>query len=237
MVKDLRELDKYSWTGHSAILGRRKNPLIPYKPPDSGKRSDDTKNKSAIPNSKSETSLAERTTQDVLLHFGDTLKIARERYRQFIKNGIRQGSRPELQGGGLIRSAGGEKRGLVGRKKEEMEKGDERILGSGDFVIHALNRANEPFEKSDKNPISLDELIKRVTKDRKIDLKDLLSSKRTQEISNTRAIISYLAAIELRNSGTKIASQLRLSEKSVSRCIERGKKLLDKHEKLIDYLQ
>ena len=145
--------------------------------------------------------------------------------------------RPELQGGGLIRSAGGDKRGVVGRKREEREKGDERILGSGDFVIHALNRANELFERSINTPISLDELIKRVTKDRKIDLKDLLSSKRTQEISNARAIISYLAAVELRNSGTKIASQMRLSEKSVSRCIERGKKLIDHGEKLLDYLQ
>jgi len=29
LVKDLRELDKFPWTGHSTILGRRKNPLIP----------------------------------------------------------------------------------------------------------------------------------------------------------------------------------------------------------------
>ena len=29
LVKDLKELDRYPWTGHSAILGRRKNPLIP----------------------------------------------------------------------------------------------------------------------------------------------------------------------------------------------------------------
>jgi chromosomal replication initiation ATPase DnaA len=90
-----------------------------------------------------------------------------------------------------------------------------------------------------------------VTQDRKIDLKDLLSYKRTREISDTRAIISYLAAIELKNSGTKIASRLRLSEKSVSRCIERGKKLLlcrempfsfifhwyYKDENLLDYVQ
>ena len=29
LVKDLKELDKYPWSGHSVILGRRKNPLIP----------------------------------------------------------------------------------------------------------------------------------------------------------------------------------------------------------------
>jgi len=71
--------------------------------------------------------LAEKTIEDVLLHFGDTLKVARKRYRQFIKNGI-------VQGGGLIRSSGGNKSGLLGRKKEDRELSDERVLGSGDFA-------------------------------------------------------------------------------------------------------
>ena len=182
-------------------------------------------------------SLSEKTVEDVLKHFGETFKIARRRYRQFVKNGVEQGKRPELQGGGLVRSAGGNKAGLLGRKKEEREKGDERILGSGDFVVQALKRANELHERSIKSRISLTELIKRVSKDRNIDLKDLISSKRKKDISNTRAIISYLAAIELRHSGAKIASELRLSEKSVSRCIERGKKLVDNDKKLLEYMQ
>ena len=41
IVKDLKELDKYPWTGHSAILGRRRIPLIRYP---------SSKNKSAIRN-------------------------------------------------------------------------------------------------------------------------------------------------------------------------------------------
>ncbi len=40
LVKDLKELDKYSWTGHSAILGRRKNPLIPDLPKKKGPSAD-----------------------------------------------------------------------------------------------------------------------------------------------------------------------------------------------------
>ena len=43
LVNDLKELDRYPWTGHSAILSHRKNPLISSKPPDSVKRSGDTK--------------------------------------------------------------------------------------------------------------------------------------------------------------------------------------------------
>ncbi|MBC8199297.1 MAG: hypothetical protein H8E80_04535 [Desulfobacteraceae bacterium] len=105
-----------------------------------------------------------------------------------------------------------------------------------------------------KNPLIPkleNELIKRVSKDRNIDIKDLISFKRKKDISNTRAIISYLAAIELRHSGAKIASELRLSEKSVSRCIERGKKIAlvplnpvlhlfnwyDNDKELLEYLQ
>ncbi len=32
LVNGLKELDRYPWCGHSAILGKRKNPLIPYPP-------------------------------------------------------------------------------------------------------------------------------------------------------------------------------------------------------------
>ena len=222
LVKDLKELDYYPWTGHSAILGRRKNPLI-LNPPNGLNQP--------------EKSLAEKTIEDVLLHFGGTKKVARRRYRQFVKKGIGHGKRPELQGGGLVRSAGGDKMGLLGRKKEEREKGEARILGSGDFVVQALKAAGELHERSMNYRISLDKLIKRVCKDIRISTKDLLSSKRKLQISNTRAIISYLAAIELRYTGAKIASELRLSEKSIGKCIERGQKLLDNDKGLLEHLQ
>jgi REP element-mobilizing transposase RayT len=224
LVKDLKELDKYLWTGHSALLGKRKNPLIP----------DVSLINAGENNGKS---LAEKTVEDILRYFGDSLREARTNYRRFVEKGIKHGRREDLQGGGLIRSAGGDKAVLLGQKKEERENGDARILGSGDFVVQALKRANELHERSIKSWISLNELIKRVSKDRNIDLKDLISSKRKKDISNIRAIISYLAAIELRHSGAKIASELRLSEKSVSRCIERGKKLVDNDKKLLEYLQ
>jgi len=43
----------------------------------------------------------------------------------------------------LVRSSGGTKLGLLGRKKEERERGDARILGSGNFVTDALACAAE----------------------------------------------------------------------------------------------
>jgi hypothetical protein len=145
VVKDLKELDKYPWTGHSAILDRCKNHLIP-----NAKSRKNPRNPAPVNsrNLRIEKSLAEKTIEDVLLYFGDTLPDAGRRYRHFVKQGIAQGARPELQGGGLVRSAGGKKAGLLGRKKEEREKGDERILGSGDFAcpVKCLPRSiRRPF--------------------------------------------------------------------------------------------
>ena len=237
LVKDLKELDKYLWTGHSALLGKRKNPLIPKLEKEAKINPENPACPACPVESEGHSSgvapadgtgvknksLAEKIIEDVLKHFGKSLKDARRNYHRFVEKGIKQGRREDLQGGGLVRSSGGDKAGLLGLKKEDREKSDQRILGSGGFVVQALKRANELHERSIKSRISLNELIKRVSKDRNIDLKDLISSKRKKDISNTRAIISYLAAIELRHSGAKIASELRLSEKSVSRCIEREK--------------
>ncbi|MBC8462491.1 MAG: hypothetical protein H8D67_31355 [Deltaproteobacteria bacterium] len=229
IVNDLKELDKYRWTGHSVILGKRKNPLAPYP---------STKNKSAIPNpcpvkreacltgEQSKMSLADKTIQDVLLHFGETKKVARRRYRQFVKNGIDQGKRPELQGGGLVRSAGGEKAGLLGRKNEEREKGDARILGSGDFVAKILHRADSDWDRRQRYHVSLGELISKVAKGLNINEGDLLSSKRQSRISDARAIICYLAVMELDVKGIHVGKALKISGQSVSRCIDRGRNLL-----------
>ena len=45
LVQDLKELDKYPWTGHSAILGHSKNPLMPeIRGPKSEVRSQESEN-------------------------------------------------------------------------------------------------------------------------------------------------------------------------------------------------
>jgi hypothetical protein len=263
LVKDLKELDKYPWTGHSAILGRHKNPLIPeVRNLKSEVRSQSAPNQPGQPNKDKESTpsastagglvftlssgkgkkqqqnpdhpvnpvkenkpLAEKTIEDVLLHFGDTLKVARRRYRQFVKKGVDQGTRPDLQGGGLIRSAGGDKRGLLGRKKGEREKGDERILGSGDFVANVLKEANEYVERRTRYNISLAELIQRVCKKFETEPSDLISPSRRRHLSKARAVVCYLAVHELGYRGVQVARELNISGRAVSDCLERGKKI------------
>ena len=65
-----------------------------------------------------------------------------------MKGGCGQGRRPELTGGGLIRSLGGWAATKKMRLKDQDRlKGNERILGDSDFVTSILAEANENLDR------------------------------------------------------------------------------------------
>ena len=86
-------------------------------------------------------------TGRVLALFANRLSAARDGYRQFVEEGIGMGRRPELTGGGLIRSAGGWMALKSGKEGGERTKGDERILGEGEFVESVLKEAGEKIQR------------------------------------------------------------------------------------------
>ncbi len=204
LVADLKELDKYPWAGHSGILGHRQNPLLPKEV--------DKPNKP----------LAEKTIEDVLLHFGETKKVARRRYRQFVKNGIDQGKRSELQGGGLVRSAGGNKAGLLGRKREDRERGDARILGSGDFVNETLKQSETLLEKKYLAKRPIEELVEIVAG--KLGLKPELicSGNRQRQYSEARSVLAWLAVEGVGHPAAEVARFLGISRMGVQKAVIRG---------------
>lgn len=69
----------------------------------------------------------------VLGWFGKRVKSARSKYHDFIKEGLSMGKRPDLTGGGLVRSAGRWLNPIEMRRAKVFVKGDERILGEGEF--------------------------------------------------------------------------------------------------------
>ena len=82
--------------------------------------------------------------------FSGQKKAARKIYRAFVEKGIAAGNRPNLSGGGLLRSSGGWF-ALKGFRKAGIRlKGDERILGDSDFVENVLKTAAEPLEQKYK---------------------------------------------------------------------------------------
>jgi len=231
LVEDLKALDKYPWTGHSAILGRCKNVLIPETA-----ANDSTTNPEDSVNPVKNKPLAEKTIEDVLLYFGETFKVGRRRYRGFMEKGIKQGRRFELQGGGLVRSAAGGKTGLLGQKEEDRELSDQRILGSGDFVSDVLRATNEFEEKRTKKSIPIDQLADKITSYFGIKIDDMLIKSQKSKISKTRSIICYLAIKEMKYSGTSVGKFLNIRRYSALRCAERGKNILDKDKRLWDLL-
>ena len=80
-------------------------------------------------------------TDYVLEQFGQAARAAIRAYRQFMAEGMGQGRRTDLIGGGLIRSRGGWSQVLSLRERKEREESDERILGSSDFVSGILREA------------------------------------------------------------------------------------------------
>jgi putative transposase len=79
----------------------------------------------------------------ILQQFDKRTRTARKLYREFVECGIGKGRRTDLTGGGLIRSSGGWEVLLTERSKGFKSKGDECILGGGDFVERILQESDE----------------------------------------------------------------------------------------------
>jgi putative transposase len=92
----------------------------------------------------------EHSFQDVdyiLNLFGGKMPEARRLYLEFVKKGVAVGRRSDLIGGGLVRSAGEWSALRTILKGEIRMKGDERILGEGDFVETVLRAAQENLDR------------------------------------------------------------------------------------------
>jgi putative transposase len=172
----------------------------------------------------------ERKWQDVayvLTYFGDREGAARKAYLEYVIKGITLGRRPDLIGGGLVRSAGGWKMLKARRRANIRMKGDERILGSGDFVEAVLKKANEDFEHrtllKSKGP-DLETLILRVCRFLDVKPEEIKNNTKYQLISRARAIVCYLATRNLMLSNVSVANALNISPSTVSKASVRGQR-------------
>jgi chromosomal replication initiation ATPase DnaA len=143
-----------------------------------------------------------------------------------MSNGIALGRRPELVGGGLIRSMGGWATVKEYRSANIRVISDERILGSSDFAESVLKRANEKYEKKTHaiaKGMNVDALIGIVADYLKVSAKIIKSNSKQQPSGRARAIICYLASGRLGVSGAQLAHKLQLSPSAVSKLISRGR--------------
>lgn len=129
----------------------------------------------------------------VLSLFGDKEGRAKKQYRIFIEKGIAQGQRPELIGGGLIRSQGGWSQVLSLRRRKVAEKSDERILGSGDFVERIMAEAEERQDRQLSGAAALrkvEETIRAICDEEGVKATEVKGGSRRRQISRIRKRIA-----------------------------------------------
>ncbi len=167
-------------------------------------------------------------TEYVLGWFGKGVKQARSRYHYFIKEGVSMGKRPELTGGGLVRSVGGWLNLMEMRRAKVFVKGDERILGEGDFVEQILQESGEAFERKSllkSQGWDLDKLAAHVAKLLEIDVSVVWSAGKYRHIVEARSLLCYWAVRDLGVSMTSLAKRLKLSVAAITQSVERGERL------------
>jgi REP element-mobilizing transposase RayT len=222
LVEDLNALDKHPWSGHSVLMGKLQNPLIPEMKETSQPERQGQPEKPSL-------TLAEKTVDEVLRHFGSALNDAWQHYRAFVEKGIKHGRREDLQGGGLIRSSGGDKAGLLGLKKEDREKSDQRILGGGDFVSTTLQQSERILEKKYLPKRPIEELIEVVAERLGLKPKLICSGSRQQKYSEARSLVAWLAVEEVGHSAAEVARFLGISRMGVQKAVIRGREF-GRHE-------
>jgi hypothetical protein len=168
----------------------------------------------------------------ILGQFDGKLSTAKRRYREFVKKGIGDGRRPELVGGGLIRSAGGWSAVKALRRSAGRMKGDERILGDGDFVETVLKTSEEELERKYKlkaHGYDFDWLVKRVADVIGLDAKEVLAVGKYSQSVKARSLLCYWATRELAMTTVELSKKLRLAQPTVSQSVKRGQKIAEEN--------
>ncbi|MFC1886157.1 transposase [Thermodesulfobacteriota bacterium] len=195
LVKDLKELNRNPWSGHSALVGKIKRGW--------------------------------QNTESVLSYFGEAGN-SRKNYSRYVRKGIDQGRRPELVGGGLIRSMGGWSAVLAIRRRGESEVSDQRILGDGDFVTQVVSGLDDLVKKNlrlSEQRIDIKELAEKISERFNVSIGELRSGGRRRAVVKARHAMSLIGVRELGYSGADVARYLGVTNSCVTRVISTEKSL------------
>lgn len=195
MVKTMEELDRYPWSGHSAIMEKKESPWL--------------------------------DGNYVLLQFNDTKRKARNAYRQFVHEGFDMGRKPELTGGGLVRSLGGWSQVQSAQGKGQKTEYDERILGSGDFVTAIFKEAEDKQMRQFKikrTGLTITGIIEKECKTARISEKELKNGSKRMIVRTVREKIARRGVEELGLTSAEIARNLGVCTSTVTRALVRGEK-------------
>jgi REP element-mobilizing transposase RayT len=168
-------------------------------------------------------------TEYVLSCFGQKSGEARRRYLFYIKEGVDQGRRPELVGGGLIRSLGGwDEIKKIRLSGQDRLKGDERILGDSDFVLEVLSQTNEKLNRKYELKglgYNLENVEHKVAEIFHITRAELYGKGRQKKRAEARSLLFYWAVRELGFNGTFLAKRFGMSQPGIVYSVYKGEKI------------
>ena len=194
MVKNVSELDRYAWCGHSVIMDRRK---------------------------------AEWQDADyVLSWFGQDISAGSKAYRRYVQDGIEEGHREDLIGGGLIRTMGGWSQVLTLRKSKEKVLCDERILGQDEFVERILLEADTHIGGQisiNERVIEAERIILAACEEGGVSVAALRGGSRRGTLPVLRGQLAKELVENLGLTMAETARQLGVTTSAISRIFERNK--------------
>jgi hypothetical protein len=177
-----------------------------------------------------------QNTEYVLRMFSKKVSKARIRYQEFVKKGMAQGRRPELVGGGLVRSLGGWSAVKALRKVGAYMKGDERILGGGEFVESILAKAKEDLElkyRLKAEGYDFDTVVGRVSELMGLKRDEVLSPGKYKKVVEARSVACYWAMREIGISQSVLAKKFSISQPAISMAVKRGEKVVNRNNFLL----
>lgn len=166
----------------------------------------------------------ERPWQDssyVLARFSAGTDTARTLYRTFVEAGIAAGQRSDLTGGGLIRS----NKGWRPAKGPIHGKGDERILGGGNFVLEVMKATQETWERTHAltiDGIDFSAIHERVARLFELSPEEILLQGKYPHRVAARSVLCYFLVRELGMTATAVAGKLGIGQPAVSIAVARG---------------
>jgi len=166
-------------------------------------------------------------SRDYVLSYFGRGRGGRRNYLKFVEEGILLGRKPELVGGGLVRSLGGWSSVIALRRRGQKQVSDERILGDGDFVETLLAESGSMGKENlriGQKKVSLWSLAEVVCKEHGVDLKELRSGSRRHVVVEARQELSRLAVMEYGYSGAEVARYLGVTNSCITRPLSLGGK-------------
>jgi REP element-mobilizing transposase RayT len=159
----------------------------------------------------------------VLSFFGREKRKAIRAYQRFIEEGKGQESRPEIEGGGLIRSLGGWSQVMSLKEKGGKIEHDERVLGSGGFIKKILREADKNLRRQLRNierERVIDRTIKKECAKEGVKETEVRNGGQRRVVSKVRGKIAYYLSQEMGISMAEIARHLGVCTSAIAKAVK-----------------